>query len=245
MMRKIFTTILVFTIGTVFGQVGTLELVNPGTRVGDKIELKVLFEAKDLDALDSKTGKTREESELITNNKLGTGEIKLSQPASDTGVVSVGPLKLTVQNVEYVTNTIAVKIYPALPSDIKDGLWMRIINYNDENFLIIEQRISNKGTKKKTGGNEAIISIGDSGVNYFELDEEKFEELGIDIITSNSKTHSQVAGKSDVSGSETVSYKQVVYKFKKTIAFAKPIKVDRKLFKVFPENGYNEGVWIK
>src|SRR6478752_631504 len=102
-MKKILATILVFNLGTAFAQLGTLELVNPGPRLGEKIELKILFEGKDLSHLDSKTEKTKEESELIANNKLGTGEIKLTQPTSDTGVVSIGPLKMMVHNVEYVT----------------------------------------------------------------------------------------------------------------------------------------------
>src|SRR6478752_1602028 len=102
-MKKILLTILVLGLGRAFAQVGTLELVNPGPRVGEKIELKILFEGKDLSQLESKKDKTKEESELIANNKLGTGEIKLTQLASDTGVVSIGPLKMMVHNVEYVT----------------------------------------------------------------------------------------------------------------------------------------------
>jgi hypothetical protein len=244
-MKKILLTILVLGLGRAFAQVGTLELVNPGPRVGEKIELKFLFEDKDLSQLESKKDKTREESELVANNKLGTGEIKLTQLASDTGVVSIGPLKMMVHNVEYVTNKIEVKVYPALPSNIKDGLWLRIITYNNENFLIIEQRISNKGTKKKATDNEIVIGVGDNGTTYFEFNEDKFEEMGIDIITSNSKTHSQVVDKADAFGSGTVNYKQMVYKFIKTNTFAQPFKVDKKLFMVYPDTGYTEVVWVK
>src|ERR1051325_2105817 len=95
---------------------------NPGPRVGDNIKLSIRLEAG-------------EES-------IGRGDIELYEQAENVGSVTFGPFTFTVAGKVYETGTVTVNVSPKLPANVLDGIWVRLIPFQEEYFLIIEQRIS-------------------------------------------------------------------------------------------------------
>jgi hypothetical protein len=204
-------------------QVARLDIDNPAPRAGD--DIRVTFTVDKEPQGDTRSKKDR----------TGFGDIKITTTLADTGSMVIGPFKFTIRNKEYTTQVLTIQVYPPLPSDAKDGIWMREVDFNGDHFLIIEQRLS--GQRKKEQKQDAEITIGfNSDPQFASLDEDKFEANGLDIISSSSRS-----GKH---GSD-VSFTVATFKFKKTDAFKGKLKIDRKVLRDVPDNVTVESIWIK
>lgn len=205
-----------------YGQ-SMLTINNPAPRQGDEIDINVKL-------LDNKV-------------RVGEGTIKFTQEVTETGPLTIGPFKFMLEGKTYETDILTVTVAPRIPIDIKDGIWIRIVEFNEEKHLIIEQRISGQWKTKK-GDNEVTMTYG-SGVIYAEFREEVFEENGLEILASTSSSGSRLLDKNAPFGHGTVSYKIEIFKFKKTDEFSKKLRIDKRSFNNFPDNVKIDDVWIE
>ncbi len=206
-----------------YGQ-SRLTINNPAPRQGDEIDISI----------------------TLTDNEegVGKGNLKLTQELTETGLVTLGPFKFTIGDKTYETDILTVTVSPKIPNDIKDGLWIRLVDFNGEKYLIIEQRISNQWKREKKNDNEVTMTHGD-GVKYAEFRKEVLEDNGLDILTSSSSTKSQLLDKNDTFGNGTVSYKIETFKFEKTDKFTKKLRIDKRSFDNFPDNIKVDEIWIE
>ncbi|MER2995951.1 hypothetical protein [Pontibacter populi] len=243
-MRAVLLALLIFVSYQSWSQNSKLTVFNPGPRVGDDIEISITLEKENLEAIKSKSSKSIEEFNQVQSNYYGSGTIKLSDLTNEPGLKQIGPFEFNLNGVSVKTDSILLTIYPALPGNKKDGMWVRIIDFNGDSFLIIEQRISNDWKREK-GKNSTTFSHGGDDVKFAKLDEAKFEAKGLDIISSSSSSSSQIVDKDDVMGSGTVSFNIDTYQFKKTVNFNNAFKLDKKMFIDFTHNIEDVEAWIK
>jgi hypothetical protein len=243
---KYFLLLATFTTSlNLFGQHSKLETNNPIPRQGDEIEITFSLNKADLGQIESKDKKTKEEYNAIWDNNLGSGSFKIKKLLTDTGNVKIGPFSFAIEDKTYTTNTLVLKVYPRLPNDIKDGIWVRYTNYEGKGYLIVEQRVSNSPKVENTSTGRTV-SMNNDGITFAELDQDKFETYGVDINYSSSNSSMQTlekTGKDFSSG--TVSYKISTYTFKFKPDFKRPIKVDKSLFTNFPDNLMTDKVEVK
>ena len=231
-MKKILTIIFILTAYFSNGQVATLDLNNPAPRVGDEIEILVYFKMKDLHEKEGK--KTADEWKSEQENNLGSGNLKFYENILDTGLIKIGPFKFSINNKEFVTDIITVRVYPNLP-DVKDGIWIRQVNFKDETFLILEQRLSNQWNNESKSDDEHSMTHSSDGVTYTGIDIKKLKELGLALKEVGSSTSSQVVDIKDIFGSGTVSYKLTKYKVTRLDNFKGKVKIKREFFIDYPD----------
>jgi hypothetical protein len=195
-------------------QLPRLEPSNPAPRQGEEVNISFLL----------KEG----------NTDIGGGNFKVRQALADTGLVKIGPFQFSINNKSYSTSTVTLHVYPRLPDDIHEGIWIRYVVFEGKHYLITEQRIP-ADKKKKPEGNSIVIGGEES---FAELDRDQFEQAGFKIVNSNSYTDSGTLGRDEV------SYKLTTYRFEKTAYFKGKLKLDKKFFTDFPEKAVIPDVWI-
>ena len=243
-MRAVLLTLLIFVSYQSWSQNSKLTVFNPGPRVGDDIEISITLEKENLEAIKNKSSKSIEEFNQVQSNYIGSGTIKLSDLTNEPGVTQIGPFLFNFNGVTIRTDSILLDIHPLLPENKKEGLWVRVIDFNGDSYLIIEQRIPNSWKRGK-GQDKNTLSLGADNIKFAKLDEAQFESKGLEILSSSSSSSGQIVDKNDVLGSGTVSFNIATYQFKKTENFKKPFKLDKKLFSDFTQNIENGEVWIK
>jgi hypothetical protein len=195
-------------------QLPKLEPSNPAPRQGEEVNINFLL----------KDG----------NADIGSGNFKVRQPLADTGLVTIGPFQFSINNKSYSTGTITLHVYPKLPDNIHEGIWIRYVAFEGKYYLITEQRIP-ADQKKKPEGNSIVIG---GEAPFAELDRDQFEQAGLKVVNSNSYTDSGPMGKDEV------SYKLTTYRFEKTAYFKGRLRLDKKFFTDFPEKVITSDVWI-
>jgi hypothetical protein len=234
-MRAIIFLLSFFLNLSAFAQ-ARLGIDNPAPRAGD--DIRVTF------ALDKQAGGSREPDKSLSSrdaaskNHAGFGDIKITTTLADTGNMVIGPFRFTVQNKEYTTDVLTIKVYPPLPPSVKDGVWIRQVDFNGDHFLIIEQRVGSKRKKEQKPDAEITIGFTDDP-EFVSLDEEKFETNGLDIISSSSRS-----GNLTLDGTD-VNFKVATFKFKMTASFKGKLKVDKKFLRDVPDNITIESILIK
>lgn len=225
--------IILFTIGySSFGQIATLDLTNPAPRIGEDIEIIVYFKTKELE---KKEGPQKVEKWLEDQkNNLGKAEIKFYENFLDTGLVKIGPFSFSIGSNQFTTDVMTIRIYPDLPVD-KDGIWIRQVQFKNESFLILEQRISNQWRQESKSADEHSMTHDSDRVNYTELDVEKLKEIGLHLKQLSSSSSSQVVDKNDVFGAGMVSYKLTKYKVTNLSNFKGRLKLKKDFFIDYPD----------
>lgn len=227
-------------------QVSRLDVSNPAPRVNEEIEIIISLKKENLDALEHKENKTADDFLSLRKNKVGYGTLKISHILTDTGRVTLGPFQFNLGKETYTTDVLTFTVHPTLPPNIYDGLWIRQVDFKGERYLIIEQRIASAPRKAKKTGEEIVVIGGNTEeVTYTELDEARFQEKGLKILSSNARSESQILNPQDPTASVTVNYRIATYRFSKTPAFRTKFKLDKKLFTNFPDkNIITQDVWI-
>lgn len=237
--------ILLFALLTeAWGQNSRLETSNPIPRQGDAVQIEFTIDKRDLTELKNKGKKTKEEYNRLWDNNVGKGNLKITQIVSDTGRITIGPFSFSVHDTTYVTNSLTLKVLSKLPGDIRNGIWIRYTVISDIGYLIIEQRVS-RGPQKKTDSQGTSLALDNEGITFADLDKEKFEKLGFEIISSSSSSSMQMVDRVDDDPfSGFVNYHESVYKFEK-INLKGALKIDKNLFINLPKTGHYELVAVK
>jgi len=235
---KILATILTLTISLpTFGQILTLDIENPAPRIEDEIEVSISIMKKDIEG---KWPLSIDELEMLRDNDLGSGKIKFSRTASDTGIVTFGPFNLTVDGKEYISDTVTIRVYPKLPPE-KQGVWVRQVYLNGKHQLIIEQRVPNEWKKD----NKGLGSLNHDGLQFAEIDKETIDHNGLEFNFSHANTTHQNLGISEIDEVDLVSYHVLIYNIEIMEAYDGMFKLEKKHFKYFPKDIDFKGIEIK
>lgn len=218
------------------GQNSELKVTNPGPRIGEDFEITYRLLPKDY----KKPGPLDDPFQM-KNPTIGTGTIMITNNSLEPGLKKYGPFTFNIDGQTITTNTIEVMVYPAIPKEFKDGVWIRIIEFDNKNHLVVEQRISQQWQKE----NANTIAFGQNTPEYISLNKEKFCAKGLIISSSNSRSESQVIDENDIFGNGMVQYFRNTFEFEKTEDFKKKFKLDEKFFDNFPQDIELEDVFIE
>lgn len=240
---RLLTIILFGLLTEALGQNSRLETSNPIPRKGDEVQIEFTLDKEDLTELRNKERKTKEEFNNLWRNNVGKGSLRIAQVVSDTGRVKIGPFSFIIDGTTYVTNVLTLRVLPNLPGNIRNGVWIRYTEVDNHGYLIIEQRVS-RGPRVKTESGGTSLSLDNEGISFADLDKEKFEKLGLKVISSSSSSTMQTVDKAgDDPFSDFVNYHESAYMFKK-VNLKATLNIDKSLFKNLPETGHYEVVAI-
>jgi hypothetical protein len=213
-----------------FSQHSILEVSNPAPRAGDETEFSVTFKREE--------NKTSE----LSSESAGYGTLHFNKAFADTGRVVVGPLQFNINGERFETNTMTLHIQPPLPNNIRNAAWIRQISFEGKRYLIIEQRLSIPLKKDK----DDVITIGgDDETPFAELDREKFESHGLNIISSRSASRPEILDQGRSTPDMNVRYRISTYVFEKTLAFKGRLKLDKTIITNLPAQVFIEKPWIE
>lgn len=233
-MRNLWLLIGISLAGNCWGQNTKLLTSNPAPRVGAEIEITFDVEKADLTELEDKKKKSEDDYEALRANSVGQGSFKVTMSA-DTGTFDIGPFSLTVRGAVYTSDVLRLKVFPALPDDVKEGLWIRYTEFDGHGYLLLEQRVPN-APKREVTDQGFSVTMDSEGVAFAEPDKEKLEARGVKIVSSRATSSSQSVG--DHNGdfySNVVSFNEAAYKFELGPEFKGPLKIDKSFFKNFPD----------
>ena len=100
----------------------------------------------------------------------------------------IGPFGFEFNGKKYTTEVITVNVLPKLP--MENGLWLRKTEFEGEQYLILEQLISNESNKtvEENGGySHTIGGVKPEGIEFAELKEELTE--GIELLKYSYSTN--------------------------------------------------------
>jgi hypothetical protein len=229
-MKKKLTLILIIAHLTTLGQVATLDIIDPGPRIGETLEINISIEKQKLKTKNKNGVYTKDEWTAISNNNLGSGQLKFYEILSDTGQITVGPFTFLIDGTQIISDTLVVKVYPGLPA-VEDGLWIRQISHLGKDFIVLEQRVFNR--RKSNNSNKR--SRDSDGVVFARINTERLKEYGVNLYTINSSTSSEVVGEDDTIGSGTVSFQKLIYEVRRTEEFKGQLKLKQDFFVDYPK----------
>jgi hypothetical protein len=227
--KVIISIVLCLRILSANSQVVTLELKNPFPRIGEECEVEYFLKTdttKLSDTLDYLKKMT-----IYNQRNLGNGSLVFSKLLKDTGFASIGPFEFFINNKKLKSGTINVYFDTALPNE-KDGIWIRQKNYNGQEYLIIEQRISGEYVTTWTTKNSSTSEFKKNEEEFIEIDEINIDKkiINIAISYSTSKTQNVELNQQSI----LVGYKISLYKIEKTDLFKKNFKLDKTNLKYLP-----------
>ncbi|MFY0630853.1 MAG: hypothetical protein JXR05_10765 [Flavobacteriaceae bacterium] len=230
----ILITILLFSITSIGQEKVKISLANPSPRIGDEVTLNInvdffsafLKKAINKDSLHLKTFSNGYFSKTLSR-KIIFDEVK---------EYVIGPFSFEFNGYKYTTNTITVSVLPELP--IKAGLWLRHIESDGEQYIIIEQHIKNISNKPKNVNGSYSYNLGGVKPN-----DKEFAELNKDLtngieLYENSSATKTVTG--EITGINTLGFSYSMKKYKVIFdkTFKGSYKVSKKDFKNLPKR-YN------
>ncbi|HMU68625.1 MAG TPA: hypothetical protein PK511_05500 [Chitinophagales bacterium] len=120
-----------------------LKLNNPAPRVGQSVDLSMQVNMV-LDAMRSTMDST-----ITFESTFQGGEKFLTQTLvfSDTGKHILGPFKFDINGKSYITNTLEINVAPELP--LTEGIWIRVVENNGNQILIVEEQIKKSEPKSR------------------------------------------------------------------------------------------------
>jgi len=204
-----------------FGQTIKLFIDYPGLRVGEEVELKYQIDQKD-SAANRWTGNF--------DNSLD-GTIKLAGTMTKVGMNRIGPLTLRFNETDYKSNELSIHIDSALPN-VVNGIWVRHIQYDNQEYLVVEQRTT-ATAKAKQNGNSISSEYSTRNGDFIELIESSFPNtLKVDFTSSYSRNQ-QIAASGNNKGGFPY-YKRWVYQLTKKEGYKGDYTVSARNFKNFP-----------
>jgi hypothetical protein len=145
----------------------------------------------------------------------------------------IGPFNFEFNGKKYSTEIIKVNVLPKLP--MENGLWLRFTKKEGQQYLILEQLISNESNKtnNENGGySHTIGGVKPEGKEFAELNKKLTE--GIELSNYSSATNTlnpENAGLFDVG----FSYSIIKYKIKISEKFSGKYIISETDFKNLPE----------
>lgn len=191
-------------------QKARLSLPIPAFRVGDNVEIKYeLYKDNTTD----------------WESKVGEGSIKLEKTFLTPGKYPVGPLFLQINGVKYASDTIAVQVDDALPEE-KNGIWIRQVQFNGKEYILVEQRIGGDWETVSTGTNSTNTSFKAKSDEFAEIDPGQLDNAPVNLQFNYSYSTTQ-----NMTEGSSANYKISVYVLAKQANFSGSFTLTRKHFK--------------
>ena len=181
-MKKI--TLLVFimcSLSAIGQEKLKIEIDNPEPRVGQSVTFSI--------NVDFLTDYFKKELEKNIDFTRSTSTFGMQSDDFERVIIfkkakkyKIGPFNFEFNGKKYSTETIEVNVVPKLP--MENGLWLRITELEGQQYLILEQLISNESNKTENGNGGYSHTIGGvrpEGKEFAELN----EDLTSGIVLSN------------------------------------------------------------
>jgi hypothetical protein len=182
-------TFLIFCSLNIIGQEKLkIEIDNPEPRVGQSVTFSINVDFL-TDYLKKELGENIDFTRSTSILGLQSDDFERVIKFKKAKKFKIGPFDFEFNNKKYTTNIIEVNVLPELP--MEDGLWLRIIELDDQKYLILEQLISNVSnmTINENGGfSHTIGGVKLEGKEFAELKEKLTEGIKLSNYNSSSST---------------------------------------------------------
>ena len=231
-MKKI--TLLLFIICSIktFGQEKLkIEIDNPEPRTGQSVTFSINVDFL-ANYLKNEFGKSIE----LTRSKSIFGsqsdDFERVIVFNEAKKYKIGPFNFEFNGKKYTTNIIEVNVLPKLP--MKEGLWLRLAEFEGDKYLILEQLIKNKSNKieNENGGySHTIGGVKPEEIELADLNETPIKGINLSFYSSSSNTITP-----DGAGLFDVGYTYSIKKYKVEIdeSFDGNYKISEKDIKNLP-----------
>ena len=233
-MKKITFLLLIFCSLNAIGQKKLeIEIDNPEPRVGQSVTFSINVDFL-TDYFKKKIGKNIEFTRSTSIFGMHSENFERVIIFEKSKKYEIGPFNFEFNGKKYTTETIKVNVLPKLP--MENGLWLRIAESEGQQYLIIEQLISNESNKidNENGGySHTIGGVKPEGKEFAELNEELTKGIELSNYSSaNNTLNPEDAGLFDVG----FSYSIKKYKIEFEENFNGEYIITKTDFKNLPEN---------
>ncbi|PHQ28851.1 BatD family protein [Leeuwenhoekiella nanhaiensis] len=233
-MKKItFLILILFSINAIGQTKLEIEIDNPEPRVGQSVTFSINVDFL-TDYFKKEFGKNVEFTRSTSIFGMQSDDFERVIIFEKAKEYEIGPFNFEFNGKKYTTGTIKVNVLPKLP--MENGLWLRITESEGQQYLILEQLISNESNKtdNENGGySHTIGGVKPEGKEFAELNEELTKGIELSNYSSANNTLSpEGAGLFDVG----FSYSIKKYKIEFEENFNGEYIITKKDFKNLPEN---------
>ena len=153
-------------------------------------------------------------NDTLTNVRF-SNILKIRNIARVEGLNFIGPLSININGKTYLSDTLSINVIEEIDK-AEDGIWIRYVNFQNKNFIIIEQIVNAKPRRES----ENKVTFDNQDVTFAELDLSKFNSNKIKIWNPASNS--------------SFGYKRWLYQYQKKEGY-EPIILDKKYFKNLPK----------
>ncbi len=134
-----------------------IEIDNPEPRVGQSVTFSINVDFL-TDYFKKELGKNVEFTRSTSIFGMQSDDFERVIIFEESKKYKIGPFDFDFNGKKYMTETIEVNVLPELP--IENGLWLRITGFDGQQYLILEQLISNESNKKENENGGYSHTIG-------------------------------------------------------------------------------------
>lgn len=184
-------TLLLFTICSlhVIGQEKLkIEIDNPEPRVGQSVTFSINVDFL-TDYFKKKLGESVDFTRSTSIFGMQSDDFERVIIFKKAKKYDIGPFDFEFNGKKYSTEIIKINVLPKLPTE--NGLWLRITEFKGQQYLILEQLISNESNKtvNENGGySHTIGGVKPAGREFAELNEELIKGIKLSNYSSASNT---------------------------------------------------------
>jgi hypothetical protein len=221
-MKNYFILILFFIlILHVNGQKISLKTIYPEPRVGQSFSITL-----ELDFIKDYFEKTLP-NEMKFKSYSAFSNFSHDINVNETGNFTIGPLEFEFNGNKYWTDTLIINVIEKL--EAKEGIWIRLMNVGNTQFVVIEQHIDNNWEIDEVSQNSFSMSISPENAEFAELIENPIE--GLEFYNRQSST-SSISKDGENTFGVSLAYSRKIYRI--TNETGKEIKLTDKFFKNLP-----------
>lgn len=219
-----------------------IEIDNPEPRVGEMVKFSINIDFLK-DNIQEKLGPDIELTRSTSFYGMQSDDFERVIVFNKEGLNKVGPFEFEFNGEKYVTNQIEINVLPKIV--LEESLMVRIAEFNDQKYMIIEQLVKNKAKTERNEFGEISTYLGGLAPDNFEfakLNEEIKRSVELDELYKSSETLSPENSKFGEIG---YTYSQIRYKINFSEDFKDEYILTEKDFINLPKNHKLKPIIIK
>ncbi|MCL5247794.1 BatD family protein [Cellulophaga sp. 20_2_10] len=232
-MKRITLLLLIFCSLNAIGQKKLeIEIDNPEPRVGQSVTFSINVDFL-TDYFKKELGKNVDFTRSTSIFGMQSDDFERVIIFEKAKKYEIGPFDFEFNGKKYTTEIIEVNVLPKLP--MENGLWLRITESDSQQYLILEQLISNESNKtdNENGGySQTIGGVKPEGKEFAELNEKLTK--GIELSNYSSATNTMKAEDAELFD-VGFSYSIIKYKIKFEKDFSEEYIISETDFNNLPE----------